>query len=88
VSCNVVGSVGQVTSFGVQGIDGPEGIVETRRDVHREKCKEIDGAQHGGTVRGFGAINGSREWGRRRWLAERSNSAVVKVIAKATANLS
>ena len=40
------------------------------------------GAQHSGTVRGFGAANGRVDRGRRRYPAERSNDAVVKVIAK------
>ena len=47
-----------------------------------------EGAQHSGTVRGLGGIKGRKERGRRRQLAERNNAAVVKVIAKATANLS
>ena len=57
--------------------------VEDRMEVGGRK-----GAQHNGTVSGFGAANGRVDRGRRRWLAERSNEAVVKVIAKATANLS
>ena len=48
----------------------------------------IEGAQQRGTVRGFGATKGIKERGKRRWLADRSNAAVVKVMAKATANLS
>jgi hypothetical protein len=48
----------------------------------------MEGAQHIGTVRGFGATKASKERGRRRWLAERINAAVVNVIAKETANLS
>jgi hypothetical protein len=62
--------------------------VESRREEREDKLGEMKGAQHGGTVKGLGATNGSRERGKRRWLAERSSSAVVKVIANATANLS
>ena len=62
--------------------------VESRREEREDKLGEIKGAQHGGTVRGLGAMNGAKERGNRRWLAERSSSAVAKVIANATANLS
>ncbi len=47
-----------------------------------------EGAQHAGTVRGLGGMKGNIDRGKSRWLAERSNEAVVKVIAKATANRS
>ncbi len=59
-----------------------------RRRKDCEKVVAIKGAQQSGTVRGFGATKGIKERGKRRWLAYRSNAAVVKVIAKATANLS
>ncbi len=59
-----------------------------RRIEDREKVEAIKGAQQSGTVRGFGAARGNKERGRRRWLADRSSAAVVKVMAKATANLS
>ncbi len=61
---------------------------ESRREERREGLDAMKGAQHNGTVRGLGAANGSKERGKRRWLAERSSSAVVKVIANATANFS
>lgn len=58
------------------------------RGVDRDVIETIKGAQHGGTVKGFGAIKGRIERGKRRRLAERSSMAVVKVMAKATENLS
>ena len=62
---------------------------ERRRRIEDcEKVEAIKGAQQSGTGRGFGAAKGNKERGRRRWLAERSSAAVVKVMAKATANLS
>ncbi len=66
VHSNAVGDGGQVASSSVQSTGGPEGDVEMRVKVRREECIEMKGAQHEGTVRGFGAINGSRERGRRR----------------------
>ena len=68
-----------------------EELKEVERRRRREDCEKvaaIKGAQQSGTVRGFGATKGIKERGKRRWLADRSNAAVVKVIAKATANLS
>ena len=48
----------------------------------------MEGAQHTGTVSGFGGTKGSKDRGSMRWLADRINEAVVKVIAKATAKRS
>ncbi len=42
---------------------------ESRREERREELDAIKGAQHVGTVRGLGATNGSKERGKRRWLA-------------------
>ncbi len=50
-----------------------------RRREERAEVKEMEGAQHSGTVSGFGATKGNKERGRRRWLAERINAAVVNV---------
>ncbi len=64
---------------------------EAERWRRAEDCEEVEamkGAQQSGTVRGFGATKGIKERGKRRWLAERNSAAVVKVMAKATANLS
>ncbi len=47
-----------------------------------------EGAQHLGNVRGLGGRKGCRDRGRRRKEAERKSEAVVKVMAKATANFS
>jgi hypothetical protein len=48
----------------------------------------IYGAQHAGTVRGFGGIKADKDCGSSRWLADRSSEAVVNVMAKATAKRS
>ena len=48
----------------------------------------MEGAQHAGTVSGFGGTKGSSERGSMRWLADFSSEAVVKVIANATAKRS
>ncbi len=48
----------------------------------------MEGAQHAGTVSGFGGTKGSKDRGSKRWLADRNSEAVVKVIAKATAKRS
>ncbi len=66
VPSSAVGSGGHVASFSVQGAGRPKGGVETRVEVRRDECREIKGAQQDGTVRGFGAMNESRERGRRR----------------------
>ncbi len=66
VPSDAVGTGGQVAPSRVQGTDGPAENVGASREVRRDECKEMKGAQHGGTVRGFGAMNGSRERGRRR----------------------
>jgi hypothetical protein len=47
----------------------------------------MKGAQHIGTWSDLGATRGSNERGKRRWLAERNNAAVVKVMAKAIAKI-
>jgi hypothetical protein len=69
-------------------LDAQEGELDVCRPEERTKVKQMKGTQHSGTVSGFGATKDNKERGRRRWLAERSNAAVVKVITKATANLS
>ena len=77
-----------MASATAHGAAEPGAGEESRREERREELEALQGAQHGGTVRGLGATNGSKERGKRRWLAERNSSAVVKVIAKATANFS
>jgi hypothetical protein len=47
-------------------VDKSESGTRRRRDALREETDEIEGAQHKGTERGFGATKGSRERGRRR----------------------
>ncbi len=86
---NAKGTGGQGSPSSARGTEGHVvGGDGRRREARRKELTKRKGAQHGGTVRGFGAINGSRERGKRRWLAERSSSAVVKVTANATANRS
>lgn len=85
---SAVGIGRQVAPASAHGAEGQAAGVEIFRETRREDLEAIKGAQHGGTVRGFGGINGDKERGKRRWLAERNSSAVAKVIAKATANLS
>ena len=48
----------------------------------------MEGAQHAGTVSGFGGTKGIKDRGSMRWLADCSSAAVVKEIAKATAKRS
>lgn len=64
-----------------------QGVVEGKAE--REKVDENrEGAQHAGTGMDLGGTKGKREQGSSRKLAARSNEAVVKVMANATAKRS
>ncbi len=90
--CNAGCTAGQVSGCGCIEVGVEEG--EVGRDVKgvfvraRRARGGMEGAQQAGTVSGFGGIKGNKERGSSRWLADRSNAAVVKVIAKATAKRS
>ncbi len=84
------GHVSDCSGAAVMGAkDGEEGreiegvFVKARAARHG-----MEGAQHAGTVSGFGGTKGSKDRGSMRWLADRSSAAVVKVMAKATAKRS
>ncbi len=64
------------------------GEAKERNDEVCRRGAERCGAQHMGIQRGFGGTKAKVERGKSRRLAERSNDAVVNVMAKATAKRS
>ena len=86
VEREAVGSEGDAREGALEASPWERGACRRARVRGENGIRE--GAQQVGTVRGLGGMKGNIDRGRRRWLAERSNEAVVKVIAKATANRS
>ncbi len=63
---NARGTGGQEAPTTADGAAEQVACVESRREEREDKLGEMKGAQHGGTVRGLGAMNGAKERGNRR----------------------